>query len=202
MTYTTYQFGATVGTMVNADTVFYMNPRSVWHPGKEMKDTSGGNKVALGYSRSVWYFSWLSIARYHKALAILVGTAGTGTITGTTSSTTIEGASTAFTTELAGGYTVAAHLGSGIYESLIVDSVTDVDTFVSLAKPTTAFSTKAFRYRSKTTYSGTCFVVTRNDVDAFLRYAAVARFKSPAELERSGGKYLDVEIEFILTAIA
>ena len=46
--------------------------------------------------------------------------------------------------------------------------------------------------------SGMVYVETRDDVDAWSTYYAIANLPNVAELERWGGGYMDVQIEMIL----
>lgn len=47
-------------------------------------------------------------------------------------------------------------------------------------------------------HSDECYIQTRNDEDTYANYRAIARLPNPAELERWGGHYLNVTVEFIL----
>ncbi len=47
-------------------------------------------------------------------------------------------------------------------------------------------------------YSGTVYIETRNDVDAWAEWQALARLPEPHTLARRGGYYLDVTLEFLL----
>ena len=47
-------------------------------------------------------------------------------------------------------------------------------------------------------HSDECYIQTRNDEDTYTNYRAIARLPNPAELERWGGHYLNVTVEFIL----
>lgn len=47
-------------------------------------------------------------------------------------------------------------------------------------------------------YSGMVYVETRNDVDEWTTYHAIARLPEPRNLDRWGGIYRDIEIEFVL----
>ncbi len=50
-------------------------------------------------------------------------------------------------------------------------------------------------------YSGEVYVETRNDVDNWLTYRAIARLPEPRTLNRWGGYYRDVTIELILIEV-
>lgn len=47
-------------------------------------------------------------------------------------------------------------------------------------------------------YSGTVYIETRDDVDDWYQWLALARLPEPRTLNRWGGVYKDVEIEFLL----
>ncbi|HOU13461.1 MAG TPA: hypothetical protein PKZ84_10110 [Anaerolineae bacterium] len=49
-------------------------------------------------------------------------------------------------------------------------------------------------------YSGLVYIETRNDIDEWQQWQAIARLPEPRALNRWGGYYRDVEIEFILLA--
>ena len=50
-------------------------------------------------------------------------------------------------------------------------------------------------------YSGQVYVETRDDVDDWAEYSAIARLPRPSTLRRRGGKYLDVTVELILLEV-
>lgn len=50
-------------------------------------------------------------------------------------------------------------------------------------------------------YSGQVYVETRNDIDEFDEYRAIARLPEPRSLMRWGGYYRDVSIEFVLLEV-
>lgn len=196
-----YQIGVTAATMVDASTVFGNDPKSVWTPGGERARTVAGTDIYRGYPKSKWHFTTLTLAQYRKALLMLTGVSGSGTITASTAAVT--GVATLFTTELSTGYLVGAHLGSGVYEVGTVAGIASTGAMTLSASPTTAYSGKAFRYRLPTTYSSSaCFVQTRTDTDVYQVYSAICRFPEPESLERSGGKYINTILEFVLLAAA
>ncbi|MGC9397113.1 MAG: hypothetical protein ACP5J4_19895 [Anaerolineae bacterium] len=47
-------------------------------------------------------------------------------------------------------------------------------------------------------YSGEIYIETRDDVDGWYQWRAIARLPEPRTLDRWGGVYRDVEVEFIL----
>jgi hypothetical protein len=50
-------------------------------------------------------------------------------------------------------------------------------------------------------YSGEVYVETRDDVDEFEEYRAIARLPEPRDLERWGGHYRNVNVELVLLAL-
>ena len=50
-------------------------------------------------------------------------------------------------------------------------------------------------------YSGQVYVETRDDVDTWSTYRAIARIPEPARLRRWGQKYLDVVIDLVLLEV-
>lgn len=196
-----YQIGVTSATMVDAKDVFGNDPRTTWTPGGERNRTVAGTDIYRGYAKSKWHFTTLTLAQYRKALLMLTGVAGSGTISASTAAVT--GAATLFTTELSTGYVVGAHLGSGVYEVGTVAGITSTGAMTLAASPATAYVNKSFRYRLPTAYSSaSCYVQTRNDLDYYATYSAICRFPEPESLERAGGKYLNVVLEFVLLAAA
>ena len=49
--------------------------------------------------------------------------------------------------------------------------------------------------------SGACYIRTRDDEDTWQTYQAISRLPDTADLKRWGGRYLDVEIEFLLVEV-
>lgn len=47
-------------------------------------------------------------------------------------------------------------------------------------------------------YSGTCYIETRNDIDEWAEWQALARLPEPGNLARWGGYYQNVTLEFLL----
>lgn len=96
-----------------------------------------------------------------------------------------------------GGERIMTHAGSVVYtgfaRSMWKFGWIDVTAYNTLINTTLAFTAG--------TYSKAVYVKTRNEYDTEATYTAIMRLPDPAELERWGEKYLNVEIEFVLTAV-
>lgn len=209
-----YQIGATTSTLVNAVTVFhtdvasrnFVEPKSLPYPGGDEYDSMDGHKRWRGFKRSQWNFSLLAISAYEMAAAILCSLLGTGTVDPGTDPKTLDGTATAFNTELAVGDTLIVHLGSGVYEQMVVAEIGSSTSLTVSDDIVASFSGATFRYRPQSVYSGDCYVTTlvathlgENVYDTF---EAVAVFPDPSKLPRSGRRYENVNIEFMLKALA
>lgn len=195
-----YQVGNASANMIDAKTFFGVYPRSVWTPGERVA-THASTVVYRGYAHSVWNFGWMEIETYRKALAVLCGSTGTGTVSGTLGATALTGVTTAFDTELAVCDVLAVNIGSGVYEIVTITSIKDADELTAAAAFGQTFSGKGFLYRKRTVYSGGCYVTTRNDLDCYQTWSAIAVMPEPDKLERAGGKYLNVGIDFTLIGV-
>lgn len=107
----------------NCKTLFGYDPRSTYNPGAERLTTLAGTTVDVGYPRSVWTFTALTVAQWEDLLDIVGG------------------------------------------------------------------------------YSGEVYVETRDDLDSFDEYRAIARLPEPRTLERWGGVYQNIEIELVLVEV-
>lgn len=70
---TTYQIGTSTGTLVEAETVFGVQPASVYQPGGERLETFSGGLAYLGYPRSTWRFKALSITNWASVRTTYLG---------------------------------------------------------------------------------------------------------------------------------
>jgi len=215
MTTTAYKLGATTSTLVDAITVFHTDvaARNVVTPKSTL--VAGGNEYISmdgfqrwrGFKRSRWHFALLAISSYEKGIGILCSLPGTGTVSRNSGDhTQLDGSGTAFSTELAVDDTLLFHLGSGAYETAIVTAITDNDTLTVSASISAALSGATFRYRPQSVYSGACYVstlaVTHDGVNVYETFSAVAVCPDPSKLNRIGGRYENVDIEFMLKALA
>jgi len=210
----TYQIGASFATLVNANTVFFsdtssrvpLNPKSTPVPGGDEYQSMDGIKRWRGYKRSKWKLDNVLIASYEMAVAILCSTAGTGTVARNGGDPTqLDGTATAFTTELSVNDTIIAHLGSGVYELMVVALIHDATTLHVTSAISNALAGATFRYRPQSTYSGNCYVttnvVTKGGVNVDTSFSAVAICQDPSKIERWGKRYQPLEIEYILKSL-
>jgi len=198
---TLYQLGPTNSLLYSTDTLFGVESlASTPSPGSEFVENMAGGITVEGYRRTVWKFGFMAVTIYHRLLATVLSSAGTGTVDITTT-TALEGGGTAFTTQLVVDADIWVAPTGGFDNIGIIYSITDADSAVMAAAWANTLNTQAFRYRLPTTYSSTCVVVTRSDVDNFRKWNAVIRMPNPKDLKRWGGDYEDVVLDFVLTSL-
>ena len=74
-----YRCGSTLGTLVDADTVFGFLPEASYSPGGDRQATMDALQPFRGFPRATWYFGYLTFAEWANAKAVLAAGGFTAT---------------------------------------------------------------------------------------------------------------------------